>query len=109
MATVPTRSRVAVRKGSLERLKRVPSLLASNIICLTLATIAVALRFLSWRMGRIKYQYDDWFIVAGLILSTAVIACQFTGVWASGSSNVQGASLSFVEQAYDMVPEDTQL
>lgn len=46
---------------------RTPEMIASHVICLTLAFIAVCLRFLSRRIGRIDYTADDWWIVNALV------------------------------------------
>lgn len=46
---------------------RTPEMIASHVICLTLAFIAVCLRFLSRRIGRIDYMADDWWIVNALV------------------------------------------
>lgn len=46
---------------------RVPSLVASNVVCFGIACIAVFLRFISRKVAKVKYEADDWFIVAGLV------------------------------------------
>lgn len=66
MATVPTAEELQYERERWDE-THVPALLASNILFLVLATVAVALRFMCRWMSRIKYQYDDWFIVAGLV------------------------------------------
>ena len=49
----------------------VPQLIAANVVCLSLACIAVILRFLARRVAKINYQADDWLILAGLVGSTS--------------------------------------
>ena len=66
MATIPTPAELQYQRAHIND-NLVPSLLASNIVCLTLATVAVALRFVCRWVSNIKYQYDDWLIVAGLV------------------------------------------
>lgn len=73
MATVPTEAELQHERAHYNE-TQVPALLASNILFLNLATMAVALRFLCRWMSRIKYQYDDWFIVAGLV-SASITPC----------------------------------
>lgn len=46
---------------------RVPEIVTSIVICLPLAFMAVALRFLSRRIGKIPIKADDWWIVIGLV------------------------------------------
>ena len=67
MATVPTSAELQYQRDHIED-TRVPGLIASNVVCLVIATTAVALRFLCRQMGRIKYEYDDWLILAALVL-----------------------------------------
>lgn len=43
------------------------NVIAANAACLPLACIAVALRFGCRRMSRIKYELDDWLILAALV------------------------------------------
>ena len=45
----------------------VPNIIATNAICFPIACTAVLLRFISRRMSKIKYEADDWLIVAGLV------------------------------------------
>lgn len=47
----------------------VPSMVAANVASMVLAVIAVALRFLSRRVAKVKYEWDDWLAVAGLVRS----------------------------------------
>ena len=46
---------------------RVPEIIASMAVCLPAAYIAVVLRFMSRRVGRIPWKLDDWLLVAGLV------------------------------------------
>lgn len=66
MATLPPPSEILYQKEHINE-SRVPTLLGSGITCLGLAVIAVVLRFISRRLGRIKYEYDDWLIIPGLV------------------------------------------
>ncbi|KAK3167196.1 hypothetical protein OEA41_010322 [Lepraria neglecta] len=75
MATVPTAAELQDQRDHINE-TLVPSLVASNTVCLILAYIAVALRFLCRRMTRVKYEYDDWFIVAGLTLLAVEVIYQ---------------------------------
>ena len=43
------------------------SLIAANVVCVSLAFIAVCMRFASRRMAKIKYKADDWLIISGLV------------------------------------------
>ena len=46
---------------------KAPDIIAANVVCLTIACIAVALRFQARRVARIRYEEDDWLILAGLV------------------------------------------
>lgn len=46
---------------------RSASLIAANVVCVSLAFVAVCMRFTSRRMAKIKYQADDWLIISGLV------------------------------------------
>ena len=48
----------------------VPSIIAVNVVCLTIACIAIALRFQARRVARIRYEADDWLILVGLVRRT---------------------------------------
>ncbi|KAL9045427.1 MAG: hypothetical protein Q9214_001524 [Letrouitia sp. 1 TL-2023] len=52
---------------------RSPELYASQIICYTLACIAVALRLISRRLVRAKLQNDDYMILVALALATGYL------------------------------------
>ncbi|PVI02403.1 hypothetical protein DM02DRAFT_559798 [Periconia macrospinosa] len=47
---------------------RRPNFITANSICLALAVIAVALRFLSRSLARIPFQLDDWTIIIALAI-----------------------------------------
>ncbi len=66
MATVPTAAELQYEREHYDETE-VPALLASNLLFLSLAVVAVVIRFLCRWVSKIKYQYDDWFIVAGLV------------------------------------------
>ena len=42
-------------------------LIAANVVCVSLAFIAVCMRFASRRMAMVKYKADDWLIISGLV------------------------------------------
>ena len=46
---------------------RVPKVIVSLAVCLPAAYIAVVLRFVSRRIGRVPLKADDWWIVVGLV------------------------------------------
>ena len=46
---------------------RGPSLIAAYAVCLSLAYVAVCLRFLARRKSHNKLLADDWMLVAGLV------------------------------------------
>ena len=46
---------------------KAPDIIAADVVCLTVAFIAVALRFQARRVARIRYEADDWLILAGLV------------------------------------------
>ncbi len=66
MATVPTAAELQYERTHYDD-SQVRSLLASNILFLGLAIMAVATRFLCRWVSKIRYDYDEWFIVAGLV------------------------------------------
>ena len=47
---------------------RSAALIAANVVCVSLAFIAVCMRFTSRRMAKIKYKADDWLIISGLVM-----------------------------------------
>ena len=44
-----------------------PQLIAATVVCLTVAYVAVGVRFISRRVGRVKFGYDDISIVIALV------------------------------------------
>ena len=45
----------------------VPNIIAANAACLSLACIAVALRFICRKSSQMKLEADDWLILAALV------------------------------------------
>jgi len=66
MATVLTPAEIRNQEDHISD-NAVPNVIATNAACLSLAAIAVALRFICRRLKRIKYEADDWLILAGLV------------------------------------------
>jgi len=64
MASIPTPSELLSQEHI--RDSKVADILASNIITLVAAYIAVGLRFLSRRTAKTEYKADDWLIVPAL-------------------------------------------
>ena len=46
---------------------RVPAIIVSMAVCLSAAYIAISLRFLSRRVGKVPLKADDWWLVIGLV------------------------------------------
>ena len=46
---------------------RVPEIIVSMAVCLPAAYIAISLRFLSRRIGKVPLKADDWWLVVGLV------------------------------------------
>ena len=44
-------------------------LIAANVVCVSLAFIAVCMRFTSRRIAKIKYKADDWLSISGLVMT----------------------------------------
>ena len=66
MATVLTPAEIRYQEDHIND-NGVPSVIAVNAACFSLAAIAVALRFTCRRIKRIKYDADDWLMLAGLV------------------------------------------
>lgn len=66
MADMPTPSQIDYMKQHVEDDRRTEIIIA-NVICITVACIAVFARFYSRKIIRASLQADDWFIVAGLV------------------------------------------
>lgn len=63
---------------------RVPGLIVAMAVCLPAAYIATILRFLSRRIlsrriGKVTLKADDWWLVAGLLFTTAFVTCMAIG------------------------------
>lgn len=66
MARMPTASQIDYMKQHVEDDRRT-EIIVANVICLTVACIAVFARFYARTIIRASLQADDWFIVAGLV------------------------------------------
>lgn len=66
MASMPTPTEVLYQEKHISD-NQVPNIIATNAICFPIACAAVLLRFISRRISKIKYEADDWLIVAGLV------------------------------------------
>lgn len=58
---------------------QVSNIVSSHIACLTIAVVAIILRFISRRMSKTPIKADDWMIVAALVFTvgyvTSVLLC----------------------------------
>ena len=68
MASIPTPQEIAYQVAHITD-DKAGSIIAANVVCYTVGIIAVALRFLSRRISKIRYEWDDWLCVAGLVRS----------------------------------------
>ena len=66
MASIPTSAEILFQEKHISD-NKVPDIIATNAICFPIACTAVLLRFISRRMSKIKYEADDWLIIAGLV------------------------------------------
>lgn len=66
MASIPTPGEIEEQEMHISDDMSLNIILA-NAICFTIACIAVVLRFQARRMGMIRYEADDWLILAGLV------------------------------------------
>ena len=66
MASKPSLANIHYQKAHISE-SRVGSIIAANVICYTIGCLAVVLRFVSRRLSNIKYEWDDWLVVAGLV------------------------------------------
>ena len=66
MASLPTPQEIAYQEAHINDDKS-GSIIAASATCYAIGIIAVALRFLSRRISRIRYEWDDWLCVAGLV------------------------------------------
>lgn len=78
MAIVPSKADILYQKQHVYD-NRGPAIIASHVICFSLASIAVVLRFVSRKIARVKYEADDWLIVGGLVLTLGVMICNLVG------------------------------
>ena len=46
---------------------KVANLIVSDVVCFTLAVVAVCMRLASRRIARIKFMADDWLIIGALV------------------------------------------
>ena len=83
MATVPTKSQIQYEQAHIDE-TLVSGLLASGVVGITIAYIAVGLRFLCRRLGHIKHDWDDWLVLSGLVsqivLSTWISELPYPGL-----------------------------
>lgn len=64
-------------------------LIAANVVCVSLALIAVCMRFTSRRLAKIKYEADDWLIIIGLFLTGCEMTCLLLAVrWGFGKHSI---------------------
>jgi len=49
---------------------RAPTVIAADVVCFSLACIAVCMRLASRRIAKIKYMADDWLIIGALVCSS---------------------------------------
>ena len=66
MASLPTPQEIAYQEAHITD-NRSGSIIAAGVTCYTIGIIAVALRFLSRRISKIRYEWDDWLVCAGLV------------------------------------------
>lgn len=66
MASMPSPAEILYQEKHISD-NKVPNIIATNAICFPIACTAVLLRFVSRRSSKIKYEADDWLIVAGLV------------------------------------------
>lgn len=66
MATMPTPAEILEQEMHISD-DRGPNIIAANAICFTIACVAVVLRFLARRRAMVRYEADDWLILAGLV------------------------------------------
>ncbi len=66
MATVPTTAELDIQEQHKNDSMQT-SIYVANIVCFSLACIAVVLRFTSRKISKVKHEADDWLVVAGLV------------------------------------------
>lgn len=79
MASMPTPAEIIHQEKHISD-DKIPNIIAANAICFPIACIAVLLRFVSRRMSKIKYEADDWLIIAGLLFTLGVLICDCVGL-----------------------------
>lgn len=62
-------------------------IIVSHIICLSLAFIAILLRFLSRHIGKVRLEPDDWMVVAAFIFASGEVACGLLAVHYGGGKH----------------------
>lgn len=62
-------------------------IIISHAICLSLALIAIVLRFLSRHIGKVRLEPDDWMIVASFIFASGEVACGLLAVHYGGGKH----------------------
>ena len=55
--------------------KRV-SIVITYVICLPILVLAILMRFVSRRIGRTKYGFDDWVMLLGLVILLPIAGLQ---------------------------------
>ena len=58
---------------------RVADILSAQVICISIATVAVTLRFASRWLQRTRFGADDWTVLAALIIQGGAIASILLG------------------------------
>ena len=79
MATHLSPADIFYQKQHIAEDKR-PDIIASHVICFSLACIAVCLRFLSRRLAKIQYGADDLLIVVALFFTCGLMICNYCGL-----------------------------
>ncbi|CAF9925812.1 hypothetical protein IMSHALPRED_006787 [Imshaugia aleurites] len=79
MASLPTPAEIEEQEMHMHD-NMAPNVIAANAVCFTIACIAVILRFQARRMAKIRYEADDWLILAGLFFTLGVVICALLGV-----------------------------
>ena len=66
MATIPSPAEVKWQEEHINDSK-VLDVIAVNVVCFSIASIAILLRFQARRMAKVKYELDDWLIIVGWV------------------------------------------
>ena len=66
MASIPTPQEIAYQEAHITD-NKAGSIIAASATCYAIGVVAVALRFLSRRLSKIRYEWDDWLVVLGLV------------------------------------------